>query len=112
MPKPKPGAVRDAVIARTILSIPVGHVSTYGKIAAAAGYPGYHRQVAKLLAREGEHLPWQRVVGANGELKTQFSSGNHQRELLEAEGVRFREERVDMERFEYIFPQVLDDDAG
>lgn len=104
--KPTPGAIRDAAIARAILGIPAGFVSSYGKIAAAAGYPGYHRQVAQLLSREGEHLPWQRVVGSNGELKTQFHSGDYQRRLLEAEGVRFQGERVDMDRFQYIFPEV------
>ena len=34
---------------RIILSIPAGKVSTYGRVAAAAGYPLYHRAVARLL---------------------------------------------------------------
>lgn len=85
---------------RVILNIPVGFVSSYGKVAAAAGYPGYHRQAAQLLRRDGIDLPWQRVVGAGGEIKTRFDHGDTQRRLLEAEGVRFIGERVDMERFE------------
>jgi len=32
-----------------ILSIPPGKVSTYGGVAAAAGYPRYHRAVAWVL---------------------------------------------------------------
>lgn len=102
--KPRPGAERDTAITRVILSIPSGFVSSYGKIAAAAGYPNCHRQVAQLLGRIGQDLPWQRVVGSNGELKTQYSSGNQQRLLLESEGVHFRGERVDMERYEHRFP--------
>ena len=56
---------RDASFRRVIHSIPKGKVSTYGRIAEAAGYPFYHRAVAQLLRRETlTALPWQRVVGA------------------------------------------------
>ncbi len=43
-------------------------MATYAQVAAAAGYPLYHRQVAQLLrtAPTGS-LPWQHVVGAGGE---------------------------------------------
>ena len=34
-----------------IRSIPRGKVATYSQVAAAAGYPLYHRQVAQLLRR-------------------------------------------------------------
>jgi methylated-DNA-protein-cysteine methyltransferase related protein len=40
---------RDYAFRRMILSIPPGKVSTYGAVAAAAGYPRYHRAVARLL---------------------------------------------------------------
>jgi methylated-DNA-protein-cysteine methyltransferase related protein len=33
---------RDAAFRRIIRSVPRGKVSTYGKVAAAAGYPLYH----------------------------------------------------------------------
>jgi methylated-DNA-protein-cysteine methyltransferase-like protein len=35
--------LRDDAFRRIILSIPAGKVSTYGRVAAAAGYPLYHR---------------------------------------------------------------------
>jgi len=55
---------RDIAIRRMILSIPPGKVSTYGSVAAAAGYPRYHRAVARLLRTEPiDQLPWHRVVG-------------------------------------------------
>jgi methylated-DNA-protein-cysteine methyltransferase related protein len=96
-----PSEQRDDAMRRVILSIPAGFVSTYAKVAGAAGYPGYHRQAAQLLRRNGHLLPWQRVVGAGGEIKTRFDHGDTQRRLLEAEGVHFRGERVDMQRHEF-----------
>ena len=87
---------RDAAIRQTIRQIPHGKVATYSQVAAAAGYPLYHRQVAQLLRGAGNSLPWQRVVGVGGEIKLKFEAGLEQRMRLEMEGVRFRGKRVDM----------------
>jgi methylated-DNA-protein-cysteine methyltransferase-like protein len=93
---------RDAAFRRIIRSIPKGKVSTYGKVAAAAGYPLYHRAVAKLLrTAELSKLPWQRVVGAGGEIKLRGEAASEQRFRLGLEGVKFRGKRVDMEGFEH-----------
>jgi methylated-DNA-protein-cysteine methyltransferase-like protein len=89
-------APRDAAIRRTIRRIPRGKVATYGQVAAAAGYPLHHRQVAQLLRGAGSSLPWQRVVGAGGAIKLKFEAGLEQRTRLEMEGVRFRGRCVDM----------------
>lgn len=94
---------REDAMRRVIQSIPPGRVSTYARVAAAAGYPGYHRQVVQLLRREGDVLPWQRVVGAGGEIKTRAEHQHTQRHLLELEGVQFRGERVDMPACEHQF---------
>jgi methylated-DNA-protein-cysteine methyltransferase related protein len=108
-----PSVERDNAMRRVILSIPPGFVSTYAKVAGAAGYPGYHRQAAQLLRKDGHLLPWQRVVGAGGEIKTRFDHGDTQRRLLEAEGVRFRGERVDMQAHEFdLRPWEIDDLAS
>ena len=96
-------AQRDAAMRKTIRRIPRGKVATYGQVAAAAGYPLYHRHVAQLLRREGNRLPWQRVVGAGGEIKLRFESGLEQRTRLELEGVRFRGRRVDMAEHQHRF---------
>ena len=98
----RPSAERDAAFRRIILSIPPGKVSTYGKVAAAAGYPLYHRAVARLLRVDPpDSLPWHRVLGAGGLIKLKQEAALEQRRRLRMEGVRFRGDRVDMERFEH-----------
>jgi methylated-DNA-protein-cysteine methyltransferase related protein len=87
---------RETAIRQTIRSIPRGRVSTYGEVAKAAGYPGYHRQVAQILSKSGDALPWHRVLGSGGRIKTSRESALDQRMRLEMEGVRFRGSRVDM----------------
>jgi methylated-DNA-protein-cysteine methyltransferase related protein len=87
-------------IERTIRAIPRGKVSTYGGVAKMAGYPGAARMVARVL-RRGFGLPWQRVLGAGGQIKLTGDSAIEQRLRLEAEGVRFRGRKVDMKACEY-----------
>ena len=94
--------LRDDAFRRIILSIPAGKVSTYGRVAAAAGYPLYHRAVARLLRTDPpDHLPWHRVLGAGGEIKLRHQAAKEQRARLQMEGVKFRGKRVDMDRFEH-----------
>ena len=99
-PKSEP---RDRAIQRVIRQIPKGKVATYGQVAAAAGYPMYHRQVAQVLRKAGDSLPWQRVVGAGGEIKLRGHMALEQRLRLEMEGVRFRGKRVDMREHAFRF---------
>src|SRR5438067_177112 len=94
---------RDEAFRKMIRSIPRGKVATYGQVAAAAGYPLYHRHVAQLLQRSGGRLPWQRVVGAGGAIKLQREAGLEQRTRLEMEGVHFRGKRVDMAEHQHRF---------
>ncbi|MEP7353708.1 MAG: MGMT family protein [Acidobacteriota bacterium] len=100
----RPSELRDAAFRRRILSIPRGRVATYGQVAAAAGYPLYHRAVARLLRTESAQvLPWQRVVGAGGEIKLRFEAAAEQRLRLEMEGVLFRGRRVDLSSYQHTF---------
>ena len=93
---------RDNAFRRVIRSVPKGKVSTYGKIAAAAGYPLYHRTVAKLLRNAPfQGLPWQRIVGVGGEIKLRGEAASEQRLRLSIEGVKFRGKRVNMEIYEH-----------
>ena len=75
-----------AVIA-VISSLGQGDVSTYGDIAAEAGYPGAARAVGNLLRTTAVDLPWWRVVAASGRLVP--GAVVEQRRRLEEEGVVF-----------------------
>jgi methylated-DNA-protein-cysteine methyltransferase-like protein len=92
-------------IEAAIRRIPKGKVSTYGAVARAAGLPGAARQVAKVLHRSFD-LPWQRVLGAGGEIKLRGDSAIEQRLRLEAEGVHFRGRKVDMKQHDYKFARA------
>jgi methylated-DNA-protein-cysteine methyltransferase-like protein len=91
----------DAIHA-AIRRIPKGKVSTYGEVAKAAGFEGAARQVVWAL-QTAHRLPWHRVVGAGGKILLPAEKGLEQRLRLQAEGVPFRGNRVDIDRCRYIF---------
>jgi methylated-DNA-protein-cysteine methyltransferase related protein len=79
---------RAARVLERIRSTPVGFVRAYGDVS-----PGAPRFAGAVLAAcDDPALPWHRIVRADGSL----AKGARQRALLEAEGVPFRGERVDM----------------
>lgn len=90
-------------IRRAIRKIPRGKIATYGQVAEAAGDPRYHRQVAQVLRKSGDGLPWHRVVGSGGQIKCKRDGGFEQRFRLEMEGVRFRGSRVDVTKHQHVF---------
>jgi alkylated DNA nucleotide flippase Atl1 len=96
---------RRTRVVRCIRALPVGKVSSYGGIAAAAGWPGAARQVVRVL-RQVQGLPWYRVLGAGGSIRLPGEQGAEQRLRLRMEGVTFRGARVDMKRHEFRFPKV------
>jgi methylated-DNA-protein-cysteine methyltransferase-like protein len=105
---PAAGEVRQRRIEETIRSIPRGKVASYGQVAAAAGYPGLHRLVAKILKGSGHlgpasALPWHRVLGSGGEIKVPEEYALEQRNRLLAEGVSFLGRRVDLAKHEHSF---------
>ena len=82
-----------------VAQIPPGRVTTYGYIAALAGWPSHPRMVGRTLRYTpgAEHLPCHRVVNKEGRTAPGWS---RQRPLLEAEGVVFKANgHVDMSRF-------------
>jgi methylated-DNA-protein-cysteine methyltransferase-like protein len=71
-----------------IRDIPPGFVRTYGDVS-----PGAPRFAGTVLSETDDpDVPWQRVVRADGSL----AKGARQRALLDAEGVPFRGDRVDL----------------
>jgi methylated-DNA-protein-cysteine methyltransferase related protein len=100
--RPDQSAKMRLRIEATIRRIPKGKVSTYGGVARAAGFPNAARLVARVLHRS-YGLPWQRVLGAGGEIKLRGDHAIEQRLRLEAEGVRFRGRKVDMKAHQWNF---------
>ncbi|MBI9101985.1 MAG: MGMT family protein [Spirochaetales bacterium] len=91
-------------VTEIIASIPAGKVATYGQIAILAGNPRAGRQVARFLHSMSKKydLPWQRVVNARGSISLPAPFGDHQRALLEEEGVVFDlKGRIDLKRFQF-----------
>jgi methylated-DNA-protein-cysteine methyltransferase-like protein len=79
----------------TTRRIPKGRVSSYGRIAALAGYPRHARMVGYALhalrdTAEQRSVPWWRVLNAAGRISNPYQP-ELQRAILEAEGVAFDE---------------------
>ncbi len=89
----------------TIRDVPAGSVASYGQIAEIAGIPRGARQTAYALrvAPDGHDLPWFRIITASGKLA--FAPGSapfrKQKRLLEDEGVRVVNGRVDMKVYRW-----------
>ncbi len=92
MTSPPDDAFTEAVIS-VIEAVPSGEISTYGEVAAEAGYPGAARAVGNLL-RTTPGLPWWRVIAASGRLVPGGEREHAQR--LRAEGVSIVKGRVRM----------------
>jgi methylated-DNA-protein-cysteine methyltransferase-like protein len=79
---------RTARVLERIRATPPGFVRAYGDVS-----PGAPRFAGAVLAScHDPDVPWHRIVRADGSL----ARGDRQRALLEAEGVPFRGDRVDM----------------
>jgi methylated-DNA-protein-cysteine methyltransferase-like protein len=89
-----------------VRQIPIGRVTTYGRVAELAGLAGKARLVGYALfkvAIDQADIPWQRVINAKGEVShSSLREGSDylQRALLEAEGIVFDPcDRVDLKRY-------------
>ena len=97
---------RDDVL-NIVSQIPQGRVTTYGHIAALAGWPSHARMVGRTLrySPEAVRLPCHRVVNKEGRTAPGWS---RQRALLEEEGICFRANgHVDMTRYLWEPPDIL-----
>lgn len=99
MPRPLGTHARIWAVVRRI---PRGSVATYGQVAALAGYPTQPRLAGYALHAlpMGSAVPWHRVVNAQGRISLPVLDGQYQlqRSMLEAEGVAFRGDRIDLAR--------------
>lgn len=81
-----------AEVRALVATIPAGRVAAYGEIGRALGIGP--RQAGRAVALLDEDVPWWRVVHADGVPASCHEGGA--RALLEAEGVPFRNGRVDL----------------
>jgi O-6-methylguanine DNA methyltransferase len=83
-----------------VKKIPLGKVATYGQIAVMVGNPRMSRVVGYALHQNPEPgtIPCHRVVNRFGQCAPAFAFGGLevQRKLLEKEGVKFLEDKVDL----------------
>jgi methylated-DNA-protein-cysteine methyltransferase-like protein len=84
----QPASAGAQRVLERVRATPEGFVRSYGDVS-----PGAPRFAGTVLsACDDPAVPWHRIVRADGSL----AKGARQRALLEAEGVPFRGERVDM----------------
>ncbi|MGE5072415.1 MAG: MGMT family protein [Anaerolineae bacterium] len=91
-----------------VRQVPRGKVATYGQIALMLAPPpgvdpdAYRasapRLVGSAMAACPGDVPWQRVINSQGKI-SERPGAQKQRELLEAEGVVFVKDRVDLKKY-------------
>src|SRR5712664_2094228 len=83
---------------RFVQRIPRGRVLTYGALAKALRLPGGARSAGRAMAAtpSGKGIPWHRVVGERGKILIREPYASLQKKLLESEGVKITESRVDL----------------
>lgn len=84
-----------------VKKVPKGKVATYGQIAQMAGNKRMARAVGNALHKnpDPDNIPCYRIVNSKGELATEFAFGGagKQAELLEADGIKVKGGKVDLE---------------
>lgn len=85
---------------KLVSRIPRGKVATYGQLSELIGRRLTPVGVGWAIRAASEAaIPWQRVVNGKGGISTDNQHPGLQRSLLEAEGVRFVDGLIDLERF-------------
>lgn len=83
---------------RLVKQIPRGRVLSYGALARSLRLPGGARSAGRAMAAtpSGKGIPWHRVVGERGKILIREPYASLQKKLLESEGVKIVESRVDL----------------
>lgn len=88
-----------------VKQIPKGKVATYGQVAALAGNRRWSRVVGYALHAnpDPQNIPCHRVVNRLGEVSKAFAFGGENRQiaLLQNEGVKVQENRVDLSKYRW-----------
>lgn len=93
----------QAAIYHNLASVPEGKVVTYGLLAKLSGLGAAARLVGTTLKRlpADTQLPWHRVINSQGKISLSPAHPNYQlqKRLLEAEGVEFKKDKVNLHLF-------------
>ena len=83
---------------RLVKQIPRGRVLSYGALARALRLRGGARNAGRAMAAtpSGKGIPWHRVVGEGGKILVREPYASLQKKLLESEGVKIVESRVNL----------------
>ena len=96
----------ERAILHTVKSIPRGKVLSYGNVALLSGLPGAARLVAPALRKAPASMktPWHRVINAQGRisLPKRSNAARLQVELLRAERIIVKGNKIDMHRFDWM----------
>jgi methylated-DNA-protein-cysteine methyltransferase-like protein len=86
------------LVYRLVKRIPRGRVLSYGALAKALRLRGGARTAGRAMAATpaGKGIPWHRVVGERGKILIREPYASLQKKLLESEGVKIIESRVDL----------------
>ncbi len=101
-----------------VRQVPQGKVVTYGQVAQMIPAPvGIDQQeyqafsprwVGGAMAACPDDVPWQRVINAQGKISKR-PGAERQRQLLEAEGVPFVKDKVDLKAYQWRGPDQEDE---
>ncbi len=85
---------------RLVKQIPRGRVLSYGALARSLRLAGGARSAGRAMAAtpSGKGIPWHRVVAENGKILIREPYASLQKKLLESEGVKIIESRVDLKQ--------------
>ena len=101
-----------------VRQIPRGRVATYGQITKLLPQPegisaeeyklSAARWVGMAMAACPDDVPWQRVINSQGKISHRAEPGKQKR-LLEAEGVEFLNEKINLGQYQWIGPGQVEE---
>jgi len=101
-----------------VRQVPPGRVATYGQIAlmipppVGVDFDSYKafspRWVGGAMAACPDDVPWQRVINSQGKI-SQRPGAEKQRELLEAEGIEFVKDKIELKKYGWKGPNEADE---
>ncbi len=87
-----------------VSKVPKGKVTTYGAIAKIVGVDPRVIGFALHANSDPKNIPCHRVINSKGQISKGFAFGGPeiQKDMLEKEGIKFVENKVDLKKFGYL----------